>query len=73
MLNPRKLVFKLMAVMLIAVILPFNVKQAKGQGGIVVEEPMVAVNFGQSITFQAKIKSSKIGRASCRERVFSSV
>jgi len=58
MLNPRKLVLKLMAVMLIAVILPFNVKQAKGQGGIVVEEPMVAVNFGQSITFQAKIKSS---------------
>ena len=58
MLNPHKLVLKLMAVMLIAVILPFNVKQAKGQGGIVVEEPMVAVNFGQSITFQAKIKSS---------------
>lgn len=49
---------RLMAILLIAAILPFNVKQAKGQEGIVVEEPMVAVNFGQSITFQAKVKSS---------------
>ncbi|MBK8783571.1 MAG: hypothetical protein IPO22_17590 [Anaerolineales bacterium] len=58
MLNIRKLVLKLMAILLIAAILPFNVKQAKAQGGIVVEEPQVAVSFGQSITFQAKIKSS---------------
>ncbi len=58
MFNPRKLVWKLMAILLTAAILPFNVKQVKGQGGIVVEEPMVAVSFGQAITFQAKIKSS---------------
>ena len=44
--------------LLIAAILPFNVKQVNGQGGIVVEQPQVAVSFGQSITFQAKIKSS---------------
>ncbi len=58
MFNARKLVLKLMAILLIAAILPFNVNQAKAQGGIVVEEPTVAVSFGQSITFQAKIKSS---------------
>ncbi|MBE0682377.1 MAG: hypothetical protein IH589_10720 [Anaerolineales bacterium] len=57
MLNPRKFVLKLMAILLIAAVLPFNVKQAKGQGGIVVEQPQVAVNFGQSITFQAKVTS----------------
>ncbi len=56
--NARKLVLKLMAFLLTAAILPFNVKQAAAQGGIVVEQPMVAVSFGQSITFQAKIKSS---------------
>ena len=58
MFNARKLVVKLMAILLMAAILPFNVDQVHGQGGIVVEEPMVAVSFGQSITFQAKIKSS---------------
>jgi hypothetical protein len=58
MFNARKLVLKLMAILLIAAILPFNVKQAYGQGGIVVELPQVAVSFGQSITFLAKIKSS---------------
>lgn len=58
MFNARKPVVKLMAILLIAAIMPFNVDQVHGQGGIVVEEPMVAVSFGQSITFQAKIKSS---------------
>ena len=62
MLNIRKLVLKLMAILLIAAILPFNVKQAKAQGGIVVEEPQVAVSFGQSITFQAKIFHHRSGR-----------
>ena len=56
--NARKFGLKLMASLLIVALLPFNVNQAKAQGGIVVEEPMVAVSFGQSITFQAKIKSS---------------
>ena len=58
MFNVRKLILKLMAILLTAAMLSFNVNQATAQGGIVVEEPMVAVNFGQSITFQAKIKSS---------------
>ncbi len=58
MFNVRKLILKLMAILLTAAMLPFNVNQATAQGGIVVEEPMVAVSFGQSITFQAKIKSS---------------
>ncbi|MFN8383838.1 MAG: peptidase MA family metallohydrolase [Anaerolineales bacterium] len=58
MFNARKLGLKLMATLLMLAILPFNGKQAKAQGGIVVEEPQVAVSFGQTITFQAKIKSS---------------
>ena len=58
MFNVRKLILKLMAILLTAAMLPFNVNQATAQGGIVVEEPQVAVSFGQSITFQAKIKSS---------------
>lgn len=53
--NQRKLLLRLMAILLVAAIMPFNVKQAKGQAGIVVEQPMVAVNFGQTIAFQAKI------------------
>lgn len=65
MFNPRKYALRLMAILLIAAIMPFNVKQAygavlsvpKGQGGIVVEEPTVAVSFGQAIIFQARIKS----------------
>jgi hypothetical protein len=35
-----------------------NTQQAKGQGGIEVEGATVAVDFGKSITFGAKIKSS---------------
>ena len=58
MFNARKLGLKLTAILLMVAILPFNGTQAKAQGGIVVEEPQVAVSFGQSITFQAKIKSS---------------
>ena len=58
MFNARKLVMKLMAILLTAAILPFNVEQVNGQGGIVVEQPQVAVSFGQSITFLAKVKSS---------------
>lgn len=55
--DPRRLGLKLLAVLLLAGILPFNVKQAKGQEGIVVEEPSVVVVFGQTITFQARIKA----------------
>lgn len=64
--NQRKLCLRLMAIMLLAAILPFDASPAysaersvpQRQGGIVVEQPMVAVSFGHSITFQAKIKSS---------------
>jgi hypothetical protein len=56
--KPRKLILSLTAILLLAVTVPFDVNRANGQGGIVVEEPGVAVNFGQTITFQAKIKAS---------------
>lgn len=63
--HPRKYVLKLMAILLIAAIMPFHAEQAygaapnlpKGQGGIAVEDAIVVVNFGQTIKFQAKIKS----------------
>ncbi len=53
----RSLGLKLMAILLVASILLFNVKQVKGQEGIVVEEPSVVVVFGRTITFQARIKA----------------
>lgn len=63
--NPHKIMLRMIVVMLIAASMsmkPAQVKGAalsapKGQGGIEVENPSVAVNFGQTITFQAKIKS----------------
>lgn len=45
-------------VTLIAAAMSMKPGPAQGQGGIEVENPSVAVNFGQSITFQAKIKTS---------------
>jgi hypothetical protein len=57
MFDARRLGLKLMAILLIAGILPFNVKRVKGQEGIVVEEPGVVVAFGRTITFQARIKA----------------
>jgi len=43
--------------LLMLVSIPLSANQAQGQGGIEVENATVAVNFGQSITFSAKIKS----------------
>lgn len=57
MFDARRLGLKLMATLLLAGILPFNMKQVKGQEGIVVEEPSVVVTFGRTITFQARIKA----------------
>lgn len=54
---PRRLVSRLMAILLVAAVLPARMDQARAQGGIVVEEPGVVVNFGRSITFQARIQT----------------
>ena len=54
--HPRKLVFRVFMTLLMVVSIPLNMSQA--QGGIDVENATVAVSFGQSITFMAKIKSS---------------
>ena len=55
--QPRKFIIKLMATLFIAAILPFNSNQAGAQGGIDVEEARVSVDFGKTITFQARIKA----------------
>lgn len=47
----------IMAVMLLTAALPLKPEQAKAQTGIEVEDPDVTVDFGRTITFQAKIKS----------------
>jgi len=54
--HPRKLIFRMVMILLMAVSIPLSAAQA--QGGIAVEDATVAVNFGQSITFTAKIKTS---------------
>ena len=56
--NPRKLVFRVVAILLMVVSIPLPTKQVHGQQGLVVEDAKVAINFGQTITFTAKIKSS---------------
>jgi hypothetical protein len=56
--NPRKLVFRIVTILLMVVSISLNTQQVHGQEGIVVEDAKVAINFGQTITFTAKIKSS---------------
>lgn len=53
----RGMVYKLIMVMLIAATLLLKPRQVEGQGGIEVEEPAVVVNFGETITFTARIKA----------------
>ncbi|RJP55838.1 MAG: hypothetical protein C4557_00605 [Anaerolineaceae bacterium] len=53
----RGLILRLVAVTLIAASLLLKPGQVRGQGGIEVEEPTVGVNFGETITFAAKIKA----------------
>jgi len=53
--HPRKLIFRVVMILLMVLSIPLSGSQA--QGGITVENATVAVNFGQSITFSAKIKS----------------
>jgi hypothetical protein len=54
--NPRKLLFRVVVILLMVVPIPLSTNQAQGE--IAVEGATVAVSFGQSITFKAKIKSS---------------
>ena len=54
--HPRKLIFKAALILLMLVSAPLDKGQA--QSGITVEDATVAVSFGQSITFTAKITSS---------------
>ena len=54
----RRFVLKVATILLMVVLVSLNTQQAHGQEGIVVEDPRVTVNFGQTITFDAKIKSS---------------
>jgi hypothetical protein len=56
--NPRKLVLRIITILLMVVSISLNTQQVHGQEGIVVEDAKVAINFGQTITFTAKIKSS---------------
>ncbi len=55
---PRKLIFKIVTILLMLVSIPLSTHQAKAQDGIEVEDATVAVDFGKTITFSAKIKSS---------------
>lgn len=57
MLYPRRFGFKVVATLLMVASIFLNTQQAKGQGGIVVEGATVAVDFGKTITFQAKVKA----------------
>lgn len=51
----KKLIARLMAILLTAAILPFNLNQAGAQGGIDVSAATAVVDFGKTITFQATI------------------
>ena len=57
MLNLHKLVFRVVTILLMVVSVPLSANQAQAQGGIAVENATVAINFGQTITFSATIKS----------------
>ena len=64
MFNPRKFVFKVVTILLVLGLSPLGMQQVQGaaqnvpqgQGGIVVENATVAVEFGKSIKFSAIIK-----------------
>ncbi|MDP2777522.1 MAG: peptidase MA family metallohydrolase [Anaerolineales bacterium] len=57
MFNPRKFILQTIMVTLLAVTMSMKPEQVNGQGGIEVENPNVVINFGQTITFQARIKT----------------
>jgi hypothetical protein len=53
----RRFILKFMALLLMAAIISFTAQPAHAQQGITVEGLQVSVNFGKTITFQAKIKA----------------
>lgn len=55
--NPRNAILKTFIIMLLVGVLSQKPGQVHSQGGIEVENSTVAVNFGQTITFSAKIKT----------------
>ncbi len=57
MFNPCKFLLKFVAIVLMLGLSSMVTHQVKGQGGIEVENPNMVINFGQTITFQAKIKT----------------
>jgi hypothetical protein len=57
MLHLHRLVFSVVMIFLMVVSIPLSTGQAQGPGGIEVENATVAVDFGNTITFMAKIKS----------------
>jgi hypothetical protein len=57
MFGPRKPVFGLVLSVVMAAILSANARQVDGQGGLVVEDAAVSVDFGRTITFQARIQA----------------
>lgn len=52
---PRNMMMKMLAVTLLVAVLFQKTEPVHSQGGIVVESPGVAVDFGKSITFSAKV------------------
>jgi len=55
--HPRKLVLRIGMILLMVALIPLSTHQVQAQAGIVVENATVAVNFGSTITFAAKIKA----------------
>ncbi len=53
----RKLGVRVVTILLMLGSIPLSTYQAQGQGGVEVENATVAVDFGKTITFAAKIKS----------------
>src|SRR5689334_25364471 len=58
MYTPRKFIFRFVIVLLIAGTSIWLPGSAHGQAGITLENPTVAVDYGKTITFQARILAS---------------
>ncbi|MFN8412898.1 MAG: peptidase MA family metallohydrolase [Anaerolineales bacterium] len=55
MFNPRTFILKVVTILLMISISPLGSQQAKAQTGIAVENATVAMDFGKTITFSAKV------------------
>ncbi len=55
--DPRKIILRSVAVLLLVAISSFSARQVRAQEGIVVENATVAVDYGRTITFQARIQA----------------